>query len=220
MKWLNSLDELLYEVMSWLVFYPLTFWRAMTRPLDMMAYADRQLLLPEDKQYSNALSPPLFLILTLLVAHGLAVALGQTDQIVADRHGLAATITDDSSALLLRVFVFAIFPLVYALRLLRATHQSIDRESLRQPFYAQCYPAALFALGLSLSTTLATLGWSLARIACLAILAAAFLHFMTAEARWFAAKRKIGLIRAVGDTLRCFVESFALLILVGVLFTR
>lgn len=29
MKWLNSLDELLYEVMSWLVFFPLTLWRAL-----------------------------------------------------------------------------------------------------------------------------------------------------------------------------------------------
>lgn len=43
MKWLSSLDELLYEVISWLVFYPLTLWRTCTRPLGMMDYADAQL---------------------------------------------------------------------------------------------------------------------------------------------------------------------------------
>ena len=29
---LQSLDELLYEVMSWLVFYPMTLWRVLVRP--------------------------------------------------------------------------------------------------------------------------------------------------------------------------------------------
>lgn len=58
MKWLNSLDELLYEVMSWLVFYPLTLWRTLLQPIGMMKYADRQLDLPEAEQYTDALSPP------------------------------------------------------------------------------------------------------------------------------------------------------------------
>lgn len=62
MKWLNSLDELLYGVMSWLVFYPLTLWRSLVRPLATMDYADRQLSLPEAEQYADALSPPLFLL--------------------------------------------------------------------------------------------------------------------------------------------------------------
>jgi hypothetical protein len=31
-KLLQSLDELLYEIMSWLIFYPITLWRAVTRP--------------------------------------------------------------------------------------------------------------------------------------------------------------------------------------------
>ena len=37
---LQSLDELLYEVMSWLVFYPITLWRTLVRPLKMMDYSD------------------------------------------------------------------------------------------------------------------------------------------------------------------------------------
>ena len=49
MKWLNSLDELLFEVMSWLIFFPLTLWRTLAQPLTMMAYADEQFALPEDE---------------------------------------------------------------------------------------------------------------------------------------------------------------------------
>ena len=36
MKIIESLDEALYTVMGWLVFYPLTLWRALVRPLAMM----------------------------------------------------------------------------------------------------------------------------------------------------------------------------------------
>ena len=41
MKWLNSLDELLYEVMSWVVFFPLTLWQALFRPIRTMEEIER-----------------------------------------------------------------------------------------------------------------------------------------------------------------------------------
>lgn len=37
MKILKSLEEALYEVMVWLVFYPFTMWQVMTRPGGTMA---------------------------------------------------------------------------------------------------------------------------------------------------------------------------------------
>jgi hypothetical protein len=42
LKLIRSLDELLYEIMSWLIFYPVTLWRALTRPLKMMDYSDAE----------------------------------------------------------------------------------------------------------------------------------------------------------------------------------
>ena len=33
---LRSVEELLYEVMSWLLFYPRTLWTTLTRPLATM----------------------------------------------------------------------------------------------------------------------------------------------------------------------------------------
>ncbi|MGV1794257.1 MULTISPECIES: hypothetical protein [unclassified Rhizobium] len=40
MKMPKSLEELLNELVSWLLFYPITMWRSVSRPLNMMRYAD------------------------------------------------------------------------------------------------------------------------------------------------------------------------------------
>lgn len=220
MKWLNSLDELLFEVMSWLVFFPLTLWRTLVRPMAMMAYADEQLALPEDEQYAATVSPPLFLALALLIAHGVGTALGQTDAIIANRHGLAALVDSETSALLLRLVVFAIFPLVMSVRLLRRRGVKILRKTLRLPFYGQCYPAATFALMLSLGTTIGTLRDQPAHIAGVVLTSLAFVYFLAVETRWFMAQLTIGPVRAFGAALFGLVEGFALLLLVGFLFTR
>src|SRR5690349_10768094 len=66
---LQSLDELLYEVMSWLVFYPITLWRTLVRPLQMMDYSDVEQGDASDQQYTDTLSPPLFLLLSLIIIH-------------------------------------------------------------------------------------------------------------------------------------------------------
>ena len=54
MKWLNSLDEHLFEVVSWLVFLPLTLLRTLVRLMAMMDYADEQLAQPDDEQNAAA----------------------------------------------------------------------------------------------------------------------------------------------------------------------
>ena len=43
MKLLKSFEELLYEVMVMLVFYPRTLWLSMRYPQRMMDYADTEL---------------------------------------------------------------------------------------------------------------------------------------------------------------------------------
>lgn len=217
MKWLNSLDELLYEVMSWLVFFPVTLWRTLVRPIGMMDYADRQLAVADGEQYADALSPPLFLALALAVAHLGATALGQNDAIVASHRGLAAMIDDDASALVFRLLMFALFPLMMAVRFVRVRGLALDRQTLRLPFYAQCYPASIFALGLSFGTILAGLKqpglhWTGFLLTVLAVV-----YYLAVQTRWFAAKCRRGALRAFGSALRAFVEAFGLLILAGLL---
>lgn len=220
MKWLNSLDELLYEAMSWLLFFPITLWRATVHPIRMMADVERQDALPEDEQYAAVLTPPLFLALALLLAHAAATALGQTDAIIANRHGLAALVTDNATALFLRVLVFAGFPLFLAARFVRGTGQALDRRSLRRPFYAQCYPAAVFAFGISVGTSLTQVDHDATRLGGQVIVLASILYFIIVETGWFAATRKIGRARALANVAAGMAQGAAFMLFVGFLFTR
>lgn len=216
-KWINSLDELLYEVSSWLIFFPLTLWRSIARPLGAMAYAEQQLALAETEQYRAALNPPLFLAIALLLAHGLTVALGQADEIVARQHGMAALIKDDASALVLRLVVFAAFPMLAATRLIRRRHAPLDRVTLRPAFYAQCYPTAILAVGLAIGTDLATMADGRARIAGGMIITATLINYIVVETRWFAAKLSANVFAAFGQVARVLVQGILVLVVVGYL---
>ena len=64
-KILRAFEEFLYEVLTWLLFYPRTLWRVTRRPLEMTRYSDAEQHDKAEKQYDDAISPPLFLILTM-----------------------------------------------------------------------------------------------------------------------------------------------------------
>jgi hypothetical protein len=220
MKWINSLDELLYEVMSWFLFFPVTLVRTIVRPLDMMRYADRQLGLPEAEQYDAALSPPLFLALALLLAHLVSFGLGETDKIVADKNGLASMINDDASALAFRLVVFGAFPLLAAVRSLRRQRVSLTRSSLRSPFYTQCYPAAVFALGLSLGVSISSLSAPQVDIIGRALIGLSVVYYAVSETRWFASHSTTGYLRAMGATGLVLLQGLLLLLTLGFLLNR
>jgi hypothetical protein len=65
---IRSLEELLYEVRTWLVFYPRTLWRIAATPGRMMRYSDAEQADAPDRQYTATLSPPPFLMLTILIS--------------------------------------------------------------------------------------------------------------------------------------------------------
>ncbi len=135
MQLLKSLDDLLYEVMSWLVFYPVTMWRALTRPLKMMDYSDAELGDRVEEQYTDTLSPPLFLLLSLIISHLVELAsIGGQPALVSEYRGLAGPVDDDTSLLILRLLMFSIFPLIMATRLVRKQRIGLTRDTLRPPF--------------------------------------------------------------------------------------
>jgi len=204
---LKSLDELLYEVMSWLIFYPVTLWRTLVRPLKMMDYSDLEQNDAEDKQYTDTLAPPLFLLLTLILGHAIELSIvGQAEE-VGSKVGLSALISDDSSLILLRTATFSLFPLILAARLLLAKREVLDRETLRGPFYAQCYVAAPLALMSGLSEVLIRLShtWSVLTGAGLYLFA--LLWFGTLQILWFRQHLNAGALPAFGQASRAMVES-------------
>lgn len=200
MRLLKSLEELLYELVSWLVFYPLTFWRALTRPLSMMRYADVELGDRIDEQYDDAVSPPLFLLITLLLSQALATAFPT----IAGSEAEALT-RSTSNLLIARGVIFGIFPMAMAVTLVLQKGAPITRSTLRPPFFSQCYVAAPFVVLIGLTVDFLVLpGGRGTTLAALCFLAA-LVWYGQAQIRWFRQDLGIGLAKAGGLFLLAFL---------------
>ncbi len=218
MQLLSSLDEFLYELMSWLVFYPITLWRTLRRPLRMMDYAGDELGDATEEQYTDTLSPPLFLVVSLVISHLIELALIGESVLVKSTRGLSALVSDATSLLLLRLLIFSLFPMVMATQLVRRQHKRITRDTLKPPFYSQCYVTAPFALVVGLGGTLFhyTLWW--APLAGLALILAALVWYGTLQSLWFAEHLHVSKLRGFVDASIAMVGSLLLFCLIGPLF--
>lgn len=151
MKILQSVEELLYEVMSWLLFYPRTLLMTLRHPLRTMRYSDREQQDKPEKQYLEPLSPPLFLVLSILAAHGLELLFGVP--LTDEPNPVSRFVTaNDQNLLAFRALMFSLHPLVFAWAFLKLSGRKIDRESLRTPFFAQCYLAGATSILISLGS--------------------------------------------------------------------
>lgn len=207
MKILKSLEEALYEVMVLLIFYPLTMWRVITRPASMMSYADEELDDADADRYSDKLSPPIFLGITLGLSHVLELALGVHDE----QKGLLA---EDQNLLAFRMITFSVFPLVLAVRLLRRQGVVLDRKTLRAPFYSQCFVAAPWALVASGATVFAGAGGPTLRSVgiALTVIAVAWIWYMALQANWFARNLGISRARGLGHAFVTFFQATLIVI--------
>jgi len=149
----RSLEDLLYEVMTWLVFYPRTLWRILAHPAETLRYSDAEQGDAPEEQYTDTLSPPLFLMLTVLLAHGVELGLGTAMSVPKGAIG-QFLLGSEQNLLLVRSVLYSIYALIGATTLLRHRELPLDRRTLRGPFYSQCYLTAPFALGLSLGAIL------------------------------------------------------------------
>jgi hypothetical protein len=214
MKLLKSLEELLYELVSWLVFYPVTMWRSLVTPLSMMRYADIELTDKPEEQYQDTLSPPLFLLITLLLSQGLSASLPS----VYDPMEAARELGSGSNLLIARGVIFGIYPLCMAVTLLRSKTVGITRNSLRPPFFSQCYVAAPFAFLLVLSLDFFSMPKAQGLVAGIVALAVATIWYAQAQVRWFMHDLGIGAARAlsifVGALLFATIAAFLVALLI------
>ncbi len=151
---IKSIEDLLYEVITWLVFYPRTLWRVIRHPLAMTAYSENEQGDAADEQYTDTLSPPLFLMLSILIGHTAESAAGVP--VEQAKTALAKLLySSEEMRLLFSSIVFSLFPLMYALAYLKRSALEIDRKTLRGPFFSQCYMGAVLALAMSAFTVMA-----------------------------------------------------------------
>lgn len=218
MKILKSLEEFLYEVMTWLVFYPRTMWLSLRHPLRMMDYADEELNDRAAQQYTDTLSPPLFLVVTIIISHGLELAIVGQSEMVADSHGLAGLIDTDTDLIIFRAICFSLFPLAMSLRLLRRSGVKLDRDTLRPPFYSQCYATAPFALITGIVSLMLRHADQRVQLGAAVLMLVVIAWYLALQTMWFAQHLKTTKLRAFPTALGAYVLALLVLAAVAPLF--
>lgn len=219
---IRSLENLLYEVMTWLIFYPRTLWRTLVRPTAIMAYTAKELGDTTDDRFSDLLSPPLFLMLSLLIAHGVEKTLGVGALAAGEVVGETGRfiLASGQNLLLFRSFLFALFPLVAAVGLIRRNGGVLDRNSLKGPFYQQCYFGGTFGLAVSTAGAVLRHPAELMRATGLILLTIGILWYLWVQTRWIERELALGWVRSAGLSLRFFGVAAGSGILLGVAILR
>jgi hypothetical protein len=216
---LKSFEVLLYEVMSWLVFYPRTLWRAVRHPLRIMERTEGELRLPPAEQFKDVVSPPIFLLLTVVAANGFEVAVVGHSALIDSGIGLAAMITDNTSLILFRLVAFASLPVIAGVFALAVMRRPVDRDTLQPMFYAQCFATTPVVLLFSVAETLTRLPQPAANIPAGLIFVAATLFYVGVEASWFAQEAKRPPLSGVLWAVSAFAMSVLVLSVTVLLFT-
>lgn len=213
---LRSVEELLYEVMSWLLFYPRTLFMTVRHPIKTMRYSDSEQRDKPDQQYLETLSPPLFLVLSILLAHGLEMAFGF--RVESGHTALGRLVMgSDQNLLAYRALVFSLSPLLFAWTYLKLSGRKIDRDTLRPPFFAQCYLAGTTAILVSLGSLGVRDPREWTTLAGVAIVLTVSAWYVSVQHLWLMQVAGVGRARAWLWSIGTFVTAMALLVVINLI---
>lgn len=210
LKILRSLEEFLYEALSWLVFYPRTLWRTVRDPLAVARQTERELLEPPGAQFDDMVSPMLTLILSILLAHGIEMATRLT-LAIPDDSVLGVLFGSQQGLLAARSFAFGLYALLAAVWILVRQHARIDRNTLRLPVFIESYLVSPFAIAVSIGNVMLRAGDGAWDIAGGALCVLAIAWYLWAQARVYAAMLGIGWLAAGGYALASFALTTVLM---------
>lgn len=209
MRLLRSLEEFLYELVGWLVFYPRTFWRILLHPGAIARYTRLELAQEENQQFNETISPVLMLVLSVVLAHALELALQMP--LPPNQSPIGQLLFGSEQGLLLtRSAVFSVFALGAALGTLSQQGQAVTRVTLREPFSIQafliCPFVVLFSTGELLARTTET------RWVGLFLVVGSLVWYVLARAAAYRALNHAGWMKSLALVLRSFVITALLLL--------
>lgn len=144
---LRAIEHLVYEVMVWLLFLPLTLAKVVFRPDLMIKFVISEYEKPEEDAYSSAMRPVAFLVISLLLGLILVPLTKEELDILRQSSPIGPALADNPLFLIaFRTLVFGYFPMSGAIVMDLATPGKVDRNSLKLPFSLHCYIFAPFAL--------------------------------------------------------------------------
>ena len=211
MRLLKSIEELIYELVTWILFYPLTLWKIVRRPMRMLAYAERELTDKVEDQFDDALSPPVMLLLTLVLLHIIEVSL-------LPSANLPGFLADDRNTLLLRAIAFSILPLLFAVASMRISVSRVTRNTLKPAFYSQSYAVVPFVIASTLASQVAQSSGGSAPgvVASATLFGLGLVWFVAVETTWLAQRTGSTKVRTFAISVATLLLGLLLLVLVGV----
>ncbi len=215
-KLLRSFEELLFEVLTWLIYYPRTLWLVVRNPLGMMRYSDHEQGDAEAERYTETLSPPFTLLLTVVLAHGVELAEGRAPE-VPGTAAMQLLFSSEQNLVLGRALLFGLLPLMAALRFVRARGLPVERRHLRAPFFGQCYLAAPYVLAVSLSVQVAGSAWPGAGWAGAAGILAATAWYLAIQTAQFRRAIPAGPLRAFALALWAYLAALSYVVALALL---
>lgn len=134
---LSSIEEALFEVVSWLLFWPKTFLVTFVFPQRVPAYVDGELAKEPANRYAAMMPPIAFLIVTQAVAAVLNPD-GITRMVTLRK---VRDVLDGSieALIALHALIALIVPLAVAAIAVRTDDAPLDRDTLQPRFLKQCY---------------------------------------------------------------------------------
>jgi hypothetical protein len=175
----------------------------------MMDYADTELGDVQSEQYNDTLSPPLFLMICLAISHAIEVATSGNNATSV----MPGFLRDTENLLAARVLVFSVFPLMMALRLLFGLKAELNRDTLRAPFYAQCFVTAPLAMAFGISQSIREIALPNMGTFATILMLLALSWYIRQQALWFRAKLDVSVTRSWVIAFVMFLLTVILLVI-------
>lgn len=145
----KQIEQFIFELLMWVIFYPYTLVRVLFRPTKMLRYVGEEITADPDTAFGNAIRPPLFLFLCIAIGSVIAPIGAEQAKVLAQNEVGRLLNASWINLLAFRTLGFSAFALAGALIIDLITPGTVTRNSLKLPFYQQCYVCGPFALGFS-----------------------------------------------------------------------
>lgn len=218
MKILRSLEEFLYELLSWFLFYPRTMLRIIRNPAGVSKYIQLQMQQPAGEQFLAMVSPVLTLILSILITHGIEMtAHVVTFDQLAMEPVVAKMFSSYQGLLLARGAAYGLYSLVAAVWVMSQLRIRIDRNTLREPFFIQAYLVSPFTMGLSIASVLVRRHEFGLQAAGVALAALITVWYLWAQTTTYCKLLRVSAPRALAYAVSSFVAVTLFLLGIGLL---
>lgn len=211
MALVRSIEELLYEILSWFIFLPLTLWYCIRFPLRMMRFGASEIADVSEHRFAEALSPPILMFLTIGILHLF------DGRIAGPQNALVSWLTeDDRNLLVFRAVVFSLLPLLLASVDLRLKRSALTRETLRPAFYSHSYVATPFILALGVALIIAQQSFAGSLTLAILIVLAGTTWYVAAVVNWLRSDLQLPLAKSVAVTLGTLAGFVALVLSISI----